>query len=291
MASSGPIFDSQNGDGFLVAQFQDFYTEVLRLKSQVLRSGWAVDGERRDTDFDEGLGTSVADEPTDEGAWPAAFGEAQREEVAPSAVWQVLVGLLTRQGREARRVGGDLAGQVFSRAQYVMAALADEIFLNLDWAGRDRWRSNLIESKLFDSHSAGDTVFERLDDLLVKQDASEAELARLYLAALALGFQGRYRDTDDGARRLFDYRKRLLVFITQREATVVPGKERFFPQAYSSVLDQGRDHYLPYLRPWVLVLLAILAVWVLISIPVWHELTAEMLERLDAIQALRADEP
>ena len=117
MASSGPIFDSQNGDGFLVAQFQDFYTEVLRLKSQVLRSGWAVDGERRDTDFDEGLGTSVADEPTDEGAWPAAFGEAQREEVAPSAVWQVLVGLLTRQGREARRVGGDLAGEVFSRAQ------------------------------------------------------------------------------------------------------------------------------------------------------------------------------
>ena len=47
-----------------------------------------------------------------------------------------------------RRTGGEYASALYRRAQYVMAALADETFLYLDWPGRDAWRANLLEFKL-----------------------------------------------------------------------------------------------------------------------------------------------
>lgn len=276
-SQTDPVFEPSGGEGFLYTQFHTFYSEVLRLRSQVERSGWSADGDDSwrgsgDTDFDDESGF---DEPTDEGR--------PTPTIAPNAVWQVLVSLLQNQAAEARRLGGVLAGDVYAQAQYLMAALADEIFLNLEWAGRERWRNNLIESKLFESHNAGDIVFERLDELLVRKDAVDIDLARLYLATLALGFQGRYRDADGGLGDLFAYRKRLLALISQREAMVVSNKERFFPQSYTGVLDQGRETFLPYMRPWLLLFIALLLAWFLVSIPLWHDLSHDMAPHLDAI--------
>lgn len=272
---SDSVFEASGGEGFLYSRFQYFYSEVLRLRAQVERSGWSTDGDESWRDEgDSAFAKGVDEDPQRRPESPS---------IAPNAVWQVLVNLLDDQAAEARRVGGSLAGDVYGQAQYLMAALADEIFLNLEWAGRDRWRNNLIESKLFDSHNAGDMVFERLDELLLRKDAVDVDLARLYLATLALGFQGRYRDAEAGQGDLFGYRKRLLALISQREATVVTNKERFFPRAYIGVLDQGRLSYLPYMRPWLLLFLALLVVWFLVSIPLWHDLTRDMTPHLEAI--------
>ena len=68
---------------FLLAQFREFYREVVRLKRRVGRDAWVFEG----------------DEPSDE----AEEGSDPR---SPSAVWQRLLTLLERQASSARRAGG-----------------------------------------------------------------------------------------------------------------------------------------------------------------------------------------
>src|SRR5204863_4757031 len=145
---------------FLIDKFQQFYGEVLRLRGRVAEGSWVFQGD------------AAASEPRE----------------SPSGVWRKLVGLLERQSLDAGREGGDFGLEVYRRAQYAMAALADEIFINLDWVGRDAWREHLLEARLFGSHRAGEELFERIDNLLRDHDSLYGELARIYLMVLALGF-------------------------------------------------------------------------------------------------------
>lgn len=251
------IFDLTGDETFLARQFREFYSEIIRLKYELGEGDWYF----------------------------IAEAESSKDETsAPNAVWQVLLTQLERQALSALRGGGQLATEIYSQAQYVMAALADEIFLNIEWPGQETWRSNLLESKLFQSHSAGETFFERLDTLLQDQDPVHIELARIYLNALALGFQGKYRDDYNGSIELANYRRRLLTFITQRDPALLEGKERLVPQAYTSVLDQGRNQQLPYLRRWVVAFLIVLGLWMVGSYPLWRELTMEMRTDIEKIR-------
>lgn len=250
--------ETVGAEGILLQQFQAFYRQVLEVKRRL------------------GIGDLPPPAREDEGT------EGPGEPL-PDAVRRQLVTLLERQALEQRRGSGDFAGEVYSQAQYLMAALADEIFLNLRWSGAEYWRQNLLETRLFHSHSAGDTVFERLDELLASQDPVHFGLARLYLTTLALGFQGKYRDQDGGDAELAHYRRRLLTFITQRDADLLEGRERFFPAAYASTLDEGDGGKLPYLRKWVVALVVLLGLWVLGSGVVWHQLTDDLRPLLEQI--------
>jgi len=156
-----------------------------------------------------------------------------------------------------------------------MAALGDEIFLYLDWPGRDLWRSNLLESRLFGTHRAGEAVFERLDAILSGRDPIYGDLARVYLMALALGFAGRYRGPE-GAVRLETYRKDLFAFITNREPEILSGSAHLFPQAYTSTLDEGEGGRLPNLRPWIASLVLVTLVWLFLSYRLWDGLMADL---------------
>ncbi|MCY0388387.1 DotU family type IV/VI secretion system protein [Robbsia sp. Bb-Pol-6] len=100
-------------------------------------------------------------------------------------------------------------------ARYLKAALADEILLTRPWAGRESWTRHLLESAVFQTHVAGEAVFERIDRLLADRDPSRRRLARLYLFALAMGFEGRYRGGADLAR-LESYRLALFQFAYRR---------------------------------------------------------------------------
>src|SRR5262245_45366266 len=113
---------------FLIDKFQQFHAEVIRLKARVTAGAWVFEGEQT-----AGLGESAAKE-------------------SPTAVWRRLVSLLERQSLDAAQQGGDFAVEIYRRAQYAMAALADEIFLHVDWAGRESWRDHLLEAKFFGSH-------------------------------------------------------------------------------------------------------------------------------------------
>lgn len=236
---------------FLLDRFQEFYREVLRLKQSVGHGNWVFDGQ-----------------PGQPGGPP--------EDLSPTAVWRTLLALLERQALEASRSGGDFALEVYRRAQYAMAALADEVFLHLDWPGREAWRKNLLESRLFGSHRAGEELFERMEELLRDRDNVYGELARVYLTVLALGFQGKYRGHPEAERELESYRRRLFRFIFGRDPRAVRGDERLMPEAYAATLDEGTGTTLPHLRPWVWALILLVALWLGGGHLIWRSTVSDL---------------
>jgi type VI secretion system protein ImpK len=249
---------------FLIETFQQFYGEVLRLQARVAAGAWVFSGETA-TNITE----SVARE-------------------SPTAVWRRLVSLIERHSLDAGTQGGDFAAEIYRRAQYAMVALADEVFLNLDWAGREGWREHLLETKFFGSHNSGEALFERVEELLRDHDTVSAELGRIYLMTLALGFQGKYRGRPDADEVLAVYRRRLFRFVYNRDPVAVYGRERVVPQAYSSTLDGARPTELPYLRPWAWAVVAALVVWIGASFAVFRYSISELRPMVDELVEHRA---
>jgi type VI secretion system protein ImpK len=242
---------------FVTEKFQQFHTELMRLEERLREGGIAFDAEA----------------PIEARSAPG---------LTPSAAWRRVVAVLERQETEAVREGGDLALELYKRAQYAMAALADEVFLHLDWHGREAWRQNLIEAKLSDSHRAGEALFERIDDLLRDRDAAQIELARVYLSVLALGFQGKYRGRPDAEQELEVIRRRLYRFIFGRDPRVVRGRESLVPQAYATTLERPRVE-LPHLKPWIWAIVLVTIVWLAGSHLIWRHHVREIEPLVDRI--------
>lgn len=251
-------------ESFLTANFRDFYREVARFRRLVASGDWlAEDGPGQDG-------------PGQEGSAQDGNGREDRARQASTAVWKSLLTTLERQALYAQRSRGDYALKVFAEAQYVMTALADEIFLHLDWGGKEAWNSNILEAKLFRSHRAGEQVFERMEVLLTERNPLHQNLAEVYLMALGLGFEGRFRGAEGGRSRLARYRRRLFDFIYDDEPELVREGALLFPQAYANTLDKGTATRLPNLRPWVLAFFFLALVWVALSIPLWRALVGDL---------------
>jgi type VI secretion system protein ImpK len=235
---------------FLLEQFREFYRELIRLKQRVSQDSWVY--------------VEKPDQAAAEDEW------------SPTAVWQRLLGLLQRQALVARRKGGEFGEQFYREAQYLMAALADDVFLHLDWRGSASWNSNLLETKLFKSHHAGEAIFRRLDQVLAGRDPLHLDLAKLYLLALSLGFQGKFRGVPDGASQLEGYKHEVLEFITERDSKFRTSSTQIFPEAYASTVDQGTARKLPYLQKWLVAYPVVIVVWILAGWWLWSEITSEL---------------
>jgi len=175
--------------------------------------------------------------------------------------------LIELQSLEAGRLGGGgLDTQLQGR--FLKAALADEMLLHLDWAGRAHWRHVLVEATLFHSARAGEQVFADIDQLLREREPARRPLARLYLQVLALGFQGRYRGSADLAP-VAACRRDLFRFAWQREPGMGGREAVLSEQPYASTLvaDGGARMYRPS-RPAAMLMLA-LAVLLGVSQLLW----------------------
>ena len=228
---------------FVTEKFQQFHAELVRLQER-LREGSAA------FDYD-------------------APADVRAAGLSATAAWRRILNILERQEQDAVRQGGDLGLEIYKRAQYAMAALADEIFLHIDWPGREAWRQNLVEAKLFGSHRAGEELFERIDDLLRDRDSGKNELARIYLSVLALGFQGKYRGRPDAEAEIEVVRRRLYRFIFGRDPRVVRGREAVAPQTYMGTMDRPRVE-LPHLKPWIWAIVLVVLVWLTGQHVIWE---------------------
>ncbi len=236
IASRAPAADA---DTFLVASFREFYRELLAAKERALGGHWRGAGESAGT---------------------------------PQDLWRHLLSILDRQALEAGRLGGDIGAELYRQAQYVMAALADDTFLHLRWPGREGWTTNLLEARLFGTHRAGEEVFDRLERLLRERDSAFVELGRVYLMALALGFEGKLRGRPEAPALLGAFRRSLYRFIHHREPRVVRGDDPVVPQAYAATLEVGEPRRLPYLRRWIVTGVVVVALWVVGGHIVWRHL-------------------
>lgn len=181
----------------------------------------------------------------------------ERTEGGEAEIRQRIVALLDRQLRVAIQFGGSYLA-AYEEARYVMVALADETFLHSDWDGRFTWNFQLLETHIYQTHVAGDLFFQRIDQLIPLRDDLKIELARIYLMALALGFQGRFRGADQTGE-LAAYRGRLYDYVADGRHLLADGTKQLFPEAGEHLLNASPPLLLPPVRRWAL-RLAILAV-------------------------------
>jgi len=179
-----------------------------------------------------------------------------------------LENLLELQSLESRRESSRFELENVADARYLKAALADEILLHTPWIGRERWTGHLLESSLFRTNIAGDLVFSRIEELLSGREPSKRDIARLYLFALALGFQGKYRGAGEEAR-LLGYREELFQFVYQRPADF-SGRDRVVSErAYASTLSHIAPRKLPTLSRWTVLFLLGVATLLAVSELLW----------------------
>lgn len=228
----------------LLDHFREFHAELYRVKSALSVGARALSGRDNAVDGDLSI-----------------------------IVHRRLRIFLERQAIEAAHYGGTYGASLYREAQYVMAALADEVLLHqVEWEGKARWKDNLIETALFQTQIAGERIFDRLDAMLRENASLNAELATIYLIALSLGFRGRYRgETDDAQLRR--YRRALGHAIVQRNPRYAGEIDHLFPTAYAHTLDHGKAVRLPHVRPWLMLLAGIAVVYLIASHALWFHLT------------------
>ena len=242
-------------DTYLVEQFRAFYAELVALKQAIARGDRTVAAGGENADSQDG----------------------QIERVANR-----LSQVLERQALDAKRLGGDYGVALYREAQYVMAALADEIFLNeVHWETRDAWNTQLLEQRFFGTYSAGDEFFRRVQQLLQDRNRVYVGLAVIYLMALALGFQGKYRDQPEQPE-IASLKRRLYEFVFRHAPDLSSASRRASPGAYLHTVREGVVQDLPYLRLWLIALGITVVLYLLISWILWRDVTAPLWELLKA---------
>lgn len=205
-------------DDHLIKQFRTFFDEVSKAQLRAI--------EMRETDPD----------------------------LAAQQVSKHLENLIELQTLESKREGNRFELESIADARYLKAALADEMLLNTPWIGRDCWTAHLLEASLFRTSVAGERVFERIEQLLSNREPSLRPIASLYLSALALGFQGKYRGAGD-TDRFAGYREELFQFVYQRRPDL-SGRDRVLSErAYASTLSHIAPRKLPTLSRWTVIFL------------------------------------
>jgi type VI secretion system protein ImpK len=146
--------------------------------------------------------------PADEPSAPAAQADHLAEQL----------GAITRRlARDAMAWTGAAGETDIADAQYAFVALLDELLLFSEWPGRAAWEAEPLEMRVFGMRSAGERLPDAIEALLARRDASQRDLAKVYLACLMLGFRGRLR-AQAGALRHDQLRHALFAFAMQRDA-------------------------------------------------------------------------
>ena len=195
---------------------------------------------------------------------------------------RLLLEAFESQKRRISRESGPYGVELFREVEYVEAVLADEVFLTLEWPGRKFWTTHLLEAQLFGTHSAGEMFFTRVDSFLTDRHAGPEGLEALYFLALSLGFQGKYRDRQDQTS-IPRYKRELYRRYYSKNPTGVDKLQYAFPACYEHTLDS----FVPRLRPspsrWIVILLAAVLTWLIITQVVWSSLTNEVFGKMKVI--------
>jgi len=288
----------QSNESFLLSQFREFYTEIIRLKRLISDSEIPTTTDPEPEPVANGNGHTIDTgvtgklpniDPAFLQTWSgsekitslAVRGtvDVEREPTPEQSklallVWQNLIALFRRNAVQILRVAGKPTDNYFE-AQYVMAAFADDVFIHLNWEGKRAWTSNLLETALFQSHVAGEMFFDKLDRLLRDRDPADKSLAAVYLSALSLGFRGKYHGLNDHGK-LRRYRQELFAFVFRQPQDLNSDSKIAFPDSYVKNLRTEKRRKLTNPRVWLVVLGFVVATYLLVSHGMWMSLTSRL---------------
>lgn len=231
------------GDSSLLfAQFRAFYEELSRMRSEVASQTYTND-------------------------------EEIEERV--SGMQERLLQMFETHEQRIQSMGGEQLRDRYRQVRYLMTALADEVFLELDWFGREYWYNHLLELRLYDSQNSGERVFELIDSLLQGDQTQKLDLAKIYLFALVLGFEGKYRNAED-TTPLDEYKQRLYRFIERAKPSQLEEGIPLLKEPYRHTLDRGEGELLPNFRWWATSLGVTVLAYLVLSTFIWWYFTADM---------------
>lgn len=230
----------------ILKDFREFYKQILLLQDMALDSGSSQSSHSNEANSDSD----------------------QNYQTLNHKIQTRLEALLLHQYENVGAQKGGYAAHYYRQAQYIMVALADEIFINLNWHGKEEWKDHLLESLIYNTQDSGDKFFENLDQFLQTEGHQATDMASLYLIALGLGFKGKYRGTPQESK-LFAYREKLYNYIAKENPSLLEKKSPFFPQAYENILESRQNAEMPDTKPWWISLGIIILAFIGISSLIW----------------------
>ncbi len=241
-------------EGVLLAHFHEFYSVLMDLKNSAKSGGWVFQGE------------AIPEERLE---------NMPENEVSSGRIFQTLVTLFERQEINAGKTGGEMGGRLYREALFIMAAMADEVFLTMDWAGQTAWSKFLLETKFFGSNAGGDIFYEKMDNILQDRDSVYMEVATMGLLSLSLGFRGRFHGVNDEGV-INNYKKQLYSFIYNRQPDLTLETKKLFPESYLHTIKQDAKVSIPGLKKWYGFLIGLFTVLFGISYTIWHNMTSDI---------------
>ncbi len=127
------------------------------------------------------------------------------------------------QDMELMRRGSRSEQNKFEDAKYLKAAVADELLLTKKWPGQKFFTDYLIETSIFGTSIAGEKIFDEIELILESPPGREPEIEQLYLFALAIGFEGKYKGFNS-EKEINNTLNELFSHITRREPALGPKK-------------------------------------------------------------------
>jgi len=216
---------------------------------------------------------------------PSGGTTAQAVAVRISARLETVLG---RQWDQARRTMSDRELASLREVQFLMCALADDLFLQeIEWRGREAWSDRLLEQRVFGTRVAGEQIFEQISALVRRRDPAEADLASVYLAAIGLGFRGRFRGAEH-APQLEALSRMLFDLIAGRAADPTLGGRSLVPGAIANVISGERRARASRITIGTGALLGTAGAFVLVSSILWFIMTSDLVSAATAV--LRAAE-
>jgi type VI secretion system protein ImpK len=106
-------------------------------------------------------------------------------------------------------------------ARYILCTMLDEAAADTPWGGTGAWGRHSLLAEFHNEAFGGEKVFQLMARLAEKPDAN-LDLLELIYAAMALGFEGRYRVIDNGRAQLDAVRARLAQIIRQQRGAYPP---------------------------------------------------------------------
>jgi len=135
---------------------------------------------------------------------------------------------------EMSAVGARIADDTVSAAVYALCALLDEAAASTPW-GRTWIEQGLLRTLRGESGGA-DGFFALLDRIEAAPDEN-ADLLEFLYVCLALGFEGRYRESEEGRRTLEQIRDRLYTSIARRRPRPDALSERWRTPSAQAAVD------------------------------------------------------
>jgi len=297
---------SEQGDALsLLEQFQSFYSTLLSVKEEALKT-WPVlptsplsptpnqqkaedQSNNSSVTLTEDQKNSVPPFPTKEQGLqsPELTAEKASFDASIAQISQKIAAFLKEQENSILQEFGQYAGEYYLEAQYIMAAYADELFLNLDWQGQKAWDQSLVEMVLFNSHVAGDLFFERLDVYLnTTASKSTIGLGTVYYYILSLGFQGKYRGQKNAEKTIQNYKDRLFFIISGHRPLLNKKSYHLYLQAYQQTVTSSEQHTIRSPKWWWGALFVLICCFVIVSHLTWINATKGAQEAMQSILKL-----